>query len=139
MKKMLLAVSAAGALALIPAAAGFAGNTALSRQINMKTTPTSPTDDQGVGRSAEPGDDKGGLRPDPRASGPGDEKGGLGPSPSASEAKDDTGGLRPQSERTEPGDDRDASGRVNDDRGRGSDDSGSDDRGGDHHGGTEHD
>ena len=56
MKTTLMVVGAAAALALIPAVAGLAGNPALSRQINMITTPTSPTNDHGVGEQVEPGD-----------------------------------------------------------------------------------
>jgi len=56
LKTTLMVVGAAAALALIPAVAGLAGNPALSRRINMVTTPTLPTNEHGVGEQVDPGD-----------------------------------------------------------------------------------
>jgi hypothetical protein len=108
MKKWLIVAGAALAVAAIPAAAGFAGNSALSRQVEVRTGQTaSPTHNAGE-RAPSYHDDQGGLRP----------RGERTP-----EHGDDQGGLRRRDERTEKGDDRQTgSGRGRHGSGHGSDD-----------------
>jgi hypothetical protein len=98
MKKVLVAVGASLTVAALPAAVGFAGNSALSREVEVRTGLTT------------------GPTPTPSASG---EDGRQGDDTGT----DDKGGLRPRDDRHEDGDDRDSgSGRgsrhSDDDAGR---------------------
>ena len=116
MKVTLITVGAALIVAVAPAAAGLAGNSALSQQVEVRTVPTpAVTDDigrddyrHGDAAQATPGDDKGGLRDRDQRTEPGDDR-------------DTRAGDSGRSRHAEPGDDKGGrKGRSN--GGHGSDD-----------------
>ncbi len=150
-----LFVTAAGAVAVVPAVIGLTGNPALSHQVPVtvpaNVVPVSTkdlaaqvddnpgSDDRTVAptsstRATEPGDDKGGTRTT-RTAEPGDDHGGSrARTPTresrTSEPGDDRGGTRTRTttRTAEPGDDH---GRTS----GGNDDAAGDDHGRNRHGG----
>jgi hypothetical protein len=107
MKTLLIIVGSALAVAALPAAAGFAGNTALSRQVDVHTGPTAGP----VHESGHRGDDRRAPRPGPSADDrrhdANDDDGARTPPPQRTpEPGDDKGGLRPRDQSTQAGADR---------------------------------
>lgn len=108
MKTTFVALGIVAALAAAaPAVAGVTGNSALSRQIDVKVAPSPSATTHSPSTPASP-DDKGGLRTS-RTAEPGDDKGTRHAEPG-----DDNGGLR-TSRTAEAGDDHGGRGRGSDD------------------------
>jgi len=109
MKRMLI-VTAAAAVAAVPAVFGLVGNASFAQTVPVRVpaqVATQSADDHGGNSThAEPGDDNGVSSPSAIAE-PGDDNGGSSPSASA-EPGDDNGGS---STHAEPGDDNGGSSR----------------------------